>query len=135
MKEQVVVNLVERELKYLNYYCINNHGTIYSKAGTPDIISILPSGRFLGIEVKAPKQTPRANQYRQAIKIIQNGGIYLIAQEDISVEMIESLNEETSILPKIVVGPSYYNDEFELAELPVEHSSEVVLQQLNVEGD
>lgn len=58
-------------------------------AGLPDIIGVLPGGRFLGIEVKRPKARPRANEAKQAEWIRRardRGGLVIIAT---SVEDVE----------------------------------------------
>ena len=57
--------------------------------GCPDLIGFLaPSGRFLGIEVKAPGGTLRESQLAFAEVLRRMGGIYIVAR---SVEDVERL--------------------------------------------
>ena len=49
--------------------------------GTSDILGILPNGRFVAIEVKAPKQKPTEAQAAFLEKIKENGGLALVAYD------------------------------------------------------
>lgn len=46
--------------------------------GIPDILGVLPDGRFLGVEVKKPGGKPSAEQVEFIQRIIQNQGVALI---------------------------------------------------------
>ena len=49
-------------------------------AGWPDITGLLPDGRFIGVEVKAPagRQSPVQKQMEQEIR--KRNGIYVLAR-------------------------------------------------------
>jgi len=49
-------------------------------AGWPDITGLLPDGRFIGIECKAPKGRQSAVQKRMAQEIRRRRGIYILAR-------------------------------------------------------
>jgi len=77
----------------------NNSGTLWTNGqpvsfgypGSPDIIGILPDGRFLGVECKSPtgRQSKKQKAFEQKVK--SNGGAYLLVR---SVEDLEGgLNE------------------------------------------
>ncbi len=55
------------------------------KAGVPDIVAIY-EGRFIGIELKAPKGKISENQERASDAIVMAGGLYTVAR---SVEEVE----------------------------------------------
>jgi hypothetical protein len=66
----------------------NNSGAVqigerflrYGLKGSADILGVLPSGRFLAIECKAPGgvQSPNQKWFQQKIEI--NGGVYLLVE-------------------------------------------------------
>ena len=56
-------------------------------AGWPDITGLLPSGRFVGIECKAPGGRQSAVQKAMERKIRRRNGIYILAR---SVEDVEN---------------------------------------------
>lgn len=43
--------------------------------GSSDIIGMMPDGRFLAIEVKAPGEKPRDNQYAFIAAVQKQGGV------------------------------------------------------------
>lgn len=54
MKEKSIVNLILKNLKAMpNCVAIKTHGSIYSSAGTPDILGC-HQGRSFALEVKCP---------------------------------------------------------------------------------
>jgi hypothetical protein len=53
-------------------------GGMYGGAGSPDIIAILPSGKFLGIEIKAGGDRLRPAQQAFRAKIVEAGGEFLV---------------------------------------------------------
>ena len=57
-----------------------------SPKGSPDIIGILPNGRFLGIEVKMPREslTPDQNAFCRLLK--DNGAAVFVARSVSDVE-------------------------------------------------
>ena len=59
----------------------------YGFPGSPDILGIMPDGRYLGIEVKTGSAIQNKNQIKFMKKINENNGIYLIVRriEDLEV--------------------------------------------------
>lgn len=59
----------------------------FGSRGWPDIVGVLPSGKFLGVECKAPKEgkkaagkiTPEQRAVGEAIE--KQGGVYLIVRD------------------------------------------------------
>ncbi len=51
----------------------------YGKVGSSDIIGILPDGRFLAIEVKAPGKEPTERQAEFLQSIAENNGVAIVA--------------------------------------------------------
>lgn len=87
--------LTKSILAYLAYNGVfawrQNNGGVYdpmrkqyransSMAGVPDIIGIMPDGRFIGIEVKSPKG--KQSEYQKAFeaKCKDKQGIYIVAK-------------------------------------------------------
>lgn len=54
--------------------------------GIPDVLGILPGGRFLGIEVKRPGNYPTPHQAAFLMRIREAGGIAFIAHSVLDVE-------------------------------------------------
>lgn len=55
------------------------HGIGFPESrGCPDILGLLKSGQFLGIEVKKPKGVLSVEQHRFLDRIKQNGGIGIV---------------------------------------------------------
>ena len=87
-------NLTKEIMAYLTvkqiYHWRNNtgrRGTVsYGFPGSADILGLLPSGRFLGIEVKSPEGLQNDKQMEFESNINVNNGIYLLARclEDVS---------------------------------------------------
>jgi len=59
--------------------------------GSPDIVGIMPDGRYLGIEIKTGSAVQNKNQKKFEKKIKDNNGIYLI------IRSLEGLYGELSI--------------------------------------
>lgn len=96
------IDLQKVILEYLNSRNIfawrNNSGIAFYKhrvvsygaVGSPDIIGIMPNGRFLGIEVKNKKGRLSENQKKFLYKIEQNGGVAIVARSlDDVIKVIE----------------------------------------------
>ncbi len=66
-------------------------GGLYGGAGSPDIIAILPTGRFLGIEIKAGVDRIRPAQRTFEQKISEANGVYLIVSEKNLLELPKTL--------------------------------------------
>lgn len=76
--EKHIETKIKGYLDSLGAYYVKTHGSVYSRAGTPDIIACI-NGRFIAIEVKRPggvvSQLQRAN-----LKLIeQAGGVAFVA--------------------------------------------------------
>lgn len=72
----------------------------FGKAGCPDILGVLPTGRFLAIEVKRPGYPPTNQQVAFLKNILLNGGLALIAHS--VTEVADTLSREGdrwSLLP------------------------------------
>ena len=123
MKEQIVVNYIEAQLKAKQRYYINVHGSTYSQNGTPDFITQDKDGVFVGIEAKAPKKTPVINQWRHAIKILNSGGRFIVGQEDFDINKMDH-----GKLPKVAIGHELGESEFEAKKIKITKTSEVILK-------
>lgn len=101
--EQGIQRTILEYLRWRGIFCWkNNTAGIYVKArntyipshapGVSDILGVLPGGRFLAIEVKAPKGRVSPHQQQFIDSIIQRGGLAFVAH---SVQEVEKgLNEE-----------------------------------------
>lgn len=78
MSEKRIEKSIQGYLDSLGAYHIKNHGSIYSRAGTPDITACL-NGRFIGIEVKQPGGRVSALQAAHIELIKQAGGVAFVA--------------------------------------------------------
>lgn len=123
MKEEVVVNEIERQLNAKVRLYNNLHGTMFSKNGSPDFITMDRSGIYLGIEAKAPKKSPAINQWRKAIEILLSGGRYVVAQEDFDLELIDR-----RLVKTVEVGREIGYSEFEAEDIKIIGTTEVVLE-------
>jgi len=52
-----------------------------SMSGVPDIIGILPDGKFLGIEIKSPKGKQTESQNLFELKCIESKGVYILVND------------------------------------------------------
>lgn len=76
--EKRIENQIKSYLDSIGAYYIKTHGSMFSKAGTPDILACV-NGKFVGIEVKAPGGRVSALQIAN-IKLINNaGGVAFVA--------------------------------------------------------
>lgn len=78
MSEKRIEQSIQRYLDSIGAYHIKNHGSIYSRAGTPDITACI-NGKFVGIEVKKPggRVSPLQAAHIELIK--QAGGVAFVA--------------------------------------------------------
>ncbi len=100
--EQGIQRTILEYLRWRGIFCWkNNTAGIYVKArntyipshapGVSDILGVLPGGRFMAIEVKAPKGKVSPHQQQFIDSINQAGGVAFVAH---SVEEVERhLNE------------------------------------------
>lgn len=119
MKEQVVVNLIEKWLNYKHRYHINIHGSTFSKNGTPDFITHDINGILVGIEAKVPGKAPVTTQWRQGISILKSGGRFVVAQDDFNLDMLD--NEQLPIL-------EITDDEFIARNYKINGTTEIILK-------
>lgn len=124
MKEEVVVRLIEKQLASKSRLYNNLHGTMFSKNGSPDFITMDTTGRYLGIEAKAPKKTPYTNQWRRAIEILLSGGRYIVAQEDFDLNKVDS----GTLSSTVEIGSEIGYDEFLAEDLKIVCTTEVLLK-------
>ena len=124
MKEEVVVRLIEKQLASKSRLYNNLHGTMFSKNGSPDFITMDTTGRYLGIEAKAPKKTPYTNQWRRAIEILLSGGRYIVAQEDFDLNKVDS----GTLSSTVEIGSEIGYDEFLTDDLKIVCTTEVLLK-------
>lgn len=124
MKEEVVVRLIEKQLASKSRLYNNLHGTMFSKNGSPDFITMDSAGRYLGIEAKAPKKTPYTNQWRRAIEILLSGGRYIVAQEDFDLNKVDS----GTLSSTVEIGSEIGYDEFLAEDLKIVRTTEVLLK-------
>lgn len=78
MSEKRIENSIQRFLDSIGAYHIKNHGSIYSRSGTPDITACV-NGKFVAIEVKQPggRVSPLQAAHIELIK--QAGGVAFVA--------------------------------------------------------
>lgn len=69
---------VQKYLNSIGAYCFKVHGSMYMKAGIPDIICCY-KGLFYGIECKVGNNTPSDLQKEHKKQIIAAGGIHILA--------------------------------------------------------
>lgn len=78
-KESAIEKSIQKYLDSIGAYHIKNHGSIFSRAGTPDITACI-NGTFVGIEVKRPHVGRVSALQRAHIKLIQRaGGVAFVA--------------------------------------------------------
>ena len=90
MNEKTVENQIKRYLDRLGVWYMKVHGSMYQKAGVPDIIACI-NGHFVGIEVKRPGGKVSALQQLQIDEINRNGGCAFVAYsvEDVQRKIAE----------------------------------------------
>lgn len=78
MTEKTIENQIKRYLDRLSVWYMKVHGSMYQKAGVPDIIACV-DGVFVGIEIKRPGGKVSALQQFQIDEINRNGGYAFVA--------------------------------------------------------
>lgn len=91
-KESTVVSYIQKEFKKTERTFINVHGSMYSKSGTADIISLDKRGVFLGIEVKKYGGKVYPNQYDFLESLLKNNGRAIVLFDDIKSFKSELIN-------------------------------------------
>lgn len=85
--ETKIQRQVQDYLKSIGAYCFKVHGSIYMRAGIPDIICCY-NGLFIGIETKDYGNTPSELQKAHGRQIKKAKGIFMVAYsvEDVKKE-------------------------------------------------
>lgn len=83
--ENKVKDSVQAYLTSLGAYHFKVHGSIYMRAGIPDIVCCL-NGRFIGIELKDEGNSASELQLAHGRKIAKAGGIFIVAYNVADVE-------------------------------------------------
>ena len=122
MKEQVVVDLIERQLRDVGRMYFNLHGSVYSNNGSPDFLTMDSDGRFTGIEAKAPDKSLYTNQWRRAIEILLSGGRFFVGQDDFDIDRLDKGD-----YPIITIGREIGLSEFLMTDTKIKGTTEVVL--------
>jgi len=122
MKEQVIIDHIEKWLNYKKRYYLNVHGSEYSNNGTHDIITHDINNQFLSIEAKAPNRQPKVNQWRHAIKVLKSGGRVIIAYEDFDLNKVDN-----NQLPVIKIGSNIGISEHDASNLKLKNTTEIKL--------
>lgn len=78
MSEKTIENSIKRYLDSIGAYYIKTHGSLFSKAGVPDIIACI-NGKYVAIEVKKPGGIVSELQKANIKLIEQSGGIAFVA--------------------------------------------------------
>ena len=89
MIENKVVELIESQLSRDDRWFLNVHGSMFSKSGTPDILTVDHSGVVVGIEIKKPGGMVAINQLRRGLEILNSGGRFVIATADFLLENLD----------------------------------------------
>jgi len=76
--EKNIENQIKRYLDSIGAYHIKTHGSVYSRAGVPDLIACI-NGHFVGIEVKRPKGIVSELQKMNISMIEKAGGEAFVA--------------------------------------------------------
>ena len=90
IQKEIMAYLTVRQI----YHWRNNtgrRGTVsYGFIGSADILGLLPSGRFLAIEVKTETGTQSTDQQEFQLNINMNSGLYILARsvEDVIKKLI-----------------------------------------------
>ena len=131
-KEDLVATRIMNQLDILQRWYNNNFGSPLAKSGVPDFITMDSNARFLAIECKREGKAPEMNQWKHAFEIIESGGRYLIAQED--VDLIESDFPVLRVIyDKENIGQSSFNASKKFQTLHGTH--EVVLVEKTIDKD
>ena len=79
---------IQDYMKSLGAYCFKVHGSVYMRAGIPDIIAC-HCGYFIGIEVKDGDNKPSELQKAHGRQIKRAKGIFIVAYsvEDVRKEL------------------------------------------------
>lgn len=130
LKEQSVVNRIEKMLG--SRWSVNVHGTVYSRNGTADIVTLDKDGRLVGIECKAPSRRPKANQWLSGISLLMSGGRLVIGYDDFDVRLMDAHELPTAVVT-MWKNDTVESVAYSLADsnqLPNKNTYEVILERL-----
>lgn len=96
MKEADVTKQIRSVLKTFGIFHWKVWQGMGSTPGVPDIVGVMPDGRFLGIEVKAPKGKVSDHQERFINNINATGGLAFVARS--ADDVIEKLGLKARML-------------------------------------
>lgn len=122
IEESKIVALIEAQFLKNKRYFVNNHGSGYGKSGVPDFFTLDKNSIFCGIEAKRPGETPTPNQFRHGIKILLNGGRFIVAQHDFDINDFDSKN-----IPLAKIGYEIGESEFDASMLRIDKTTEFIL--------
>lgn len=112
MREQQVVDSIERQLRRAGRWHMNVHGTAHGASdGKPDFVTMDARGTLCGIEAKVPGKSPMTNQWRQLRAIARSGGRAIVAYDDFSLAALDARE-----LPREAVDESLFDDEVESSQ-------------------
>ncbi|WP_018934617.1 VRR-NUC domain-containing protein [Gracilibacillus lacisalsi] len=80
--EKRIENKIKRYLDSIGAWHIKTHGSMFSKAGTPDIIACV-KGKFVAIEVKRPEGGRVSELQRFHIEAINKAGGYAFVSRSV----------------------------------------------------
>lgn len=80
LKENQITKQIRDYLSIRKIFHWKNWAGLGSTPGVPDILGVLPNGRFLGIEVKTSKGKVSAHQQSFINAINDNGGLVFVAR-------------------------------------------------------
>lgn len=92
--ETKIQRQVQDYLKSIGAYCFKVHGSIYMRAGMPDVICCL-NGLFIGIETKDGDNIPSELQKAHIRQIKKAGGLAFVAY---SVKDVEDKFREEGLI-------------------------------------
>lgn len=78
MNEKQIENQIKQYLDSIGAWHIKTHGSMFSKAGTPDIVACV-KGTFVAIEVKQPGGVVSALQAAHIELIRKSNGLAFVA--------------------------------------------------------
>ena len=87
MKERIVIAKLKAWLEKRGCLVHKMHGTVYTPKGMPDLFGVIPGGRAIYVEAKAPGKTPNPNQTAFLDRLSSMNAVACWAD---SVEMLES---------------------------------------------
>lgn len=120
--EAKVIAHIEHELDRARRYFLNIHGSMFSKNGSADFMTLDSDGVLTAIEAKAPGAQPYVNQWRNAIDVVKSGGRFIVAYDDFTVEDMDAHE-----LKFFRIGSEIGLSEFEAELEDRTHSVEVIL--------